>query len=138
MARTVEALGSGIGGENVASLSEAKLRRPTGKDSGMADPTREEIDAKLAAVEARIEARLVGIDGKLDRITDQIVTMASQVKESKEAASGAKDAVNSMKWHTLATVLGAVAIILAMWTIWAQGMEFVAALMSQGPSGTGG
>ena len=71
----------------------------------MADPTREEIDAKLAAVEARIETRLVGIDGKLDRIVDQIGVMNDGVKEAKDTSVRALEAVNSMKWHTLATVL---------------------------------
>lgn len=38
----------------------------------MSTPTREEIDAKLAASEARNETRFVEIAGKLDRIADSI------------------------------------------------------------------
>jgi hypothetical protein len=38
----------------------------------MADPTREEIDAKLASVEARTETRFVELSGKIDRVIDAI------------------------------------------------------------------
>lgn len=137
--RTGSAIGSGTGGESVASPSEAKPRRPTGKDSGMVGPTREEIDAKLAAVEARVEAKLVGIDGKLDRIVDQIASsvfatnqkidlLSEKVSNAGDDAREAKKAAGDIKWHVLYTALGVVAVIFAMWAVWAQGIEMVAGL----------
>jgi hypothetical protein len=38
----------------------------------MAEPTREEIDAKIAAVDARVETRFVELAGKIDRIADAV------------------------------------------------------------------
>ncbi|WP_323795023.1 hypothetical protein [Nisaea sp.] len=105
----------------------------------MVGPTREEIDAKLAAVEARVEAKLVGIDGKLDRIVDQIANSVSatnqkidllseKVSTAGDDAREAKKAAGDIKWHVLYTALGVVAVIFAMWAVWAQGIEMVAGL----------
>ncbi|GGK27872.1 hypothetical protein GCM10011322_13000 [Salinarimonas ramus] len=41
----------------------------------MDGPTHQELDAKIALVEARLDARLVGLDGKIDRLADQISGM---------------------------------------------------------------
>jgi hypothetical protein len=46
----------------------------------MADPTREEFDAKLATVEARTETRFIELSGKIDRLSDAVSTFASNVR----------------------------------------------------------
>lgn len=89
---------------------DANAPKDTAGEKTVADPTREEFDAKLATVEARLEARLVGIDGKLDRIGDQVANFASisgvkmdgladQAREAKAAAQDAKSAAGAIKWH---------------------------------------
>lgn len=44
----------------------------TAGGENMTDPTREEIDAKLAVIEARTETRFVELSGKIDRVIDTI------------------------------------------------------------------
>lgn len=98
----------------------------------MSDITREEHDAKLEAVEARLETKLVTMDAKLDRIGGQISAaverLSSETMGAKEAAQRAelradeaRSAASSMKWNILFTALGAVAVLVAFWAIW-QGM----------------
>lgn len=110
----------------------------------VADPTREEIDAKLAAVEARLETKLVGIDGKLDRLADQITmssssvtskleTVAEQTKDARDSARQAQSAASGIKWHIIYTAIGVIAIIVAMWGIWTQGIEMVTGLVGAVP-----
>jgi hypothetical protein len=60
-------------------------------DATMSTPTREEIDAKLSASEARVEARLAAIEGRFGRIdavlqsiSDQIKTIAADTKTLRQ------------------------------------------------------
>ena len=85
-------------------------------------PSREEVDAKLEAVEARLETRLVSIDGKLDRIVDR-------VEIAVDAARAASLAASTIKWHIFFSFVGGIAIILAIWALWAQGMAVIATLL---------
>lgn len=55
----------------------------TSYDGDMATVTREEIDAKLEAVEARTETKLAGIDGKIDRLGDQLVRVSADISAFK-------------------------------------------------------
>lgn len=92
----------------------------------MADPTREEYDAKLEAVEARLETRLMGIDGKLDRLFDRVDYAANQAREARSAAT-------NIKWNILFTAIGSIAVLFAAFALWAQGVEMVGALLSAKP-----
>lgn len=83
----------------------------------MTDPTREEMDAKLDAVEARLETRLTSIDGKLDRLFDNVNYVARTATEAKNAADKAHDAASNIKWNILFTALGVLGVIVAMWAI---------------------
>jgi hypothetical protein len=47
----------------------------------MAAPTREEIDAKLAAAEARSETRFVELSGKIDRLADTVGSLRTAVTQ---------------------------------------------------------
>jgi hypothetical protein len=86
----------------------------------MSDPTREEIDAKLAAVEARTEARFVELSGKIDRVIDAIsrsntdfTTVAGQLR--KEMGEVKTDNKNT-RWTITATmILALLAAIAALW-----------------------
>ena len=104
-----------------SSPSEAK---------NMSDPTREEIDAKIEASEARVEARLTAIDGKLDRLFDRLQVAISQTGDAKDAALAAQKAASSTKWNILFTALASIAALLAVWALWVQAAEMVATLLS--------
>ncbi len=100
------------------------------EELSMSDPTREEYDAKLEAVEARLETRLVSIDGKLDRLFDKVELAVGQSAEARTAANDARKAATEIKWHIIFTALATLGILLAAWAIWAQGVEMVGTLLS--------
>ena len=60
----------------MAKLVPLKASEPatasTSQGANMADQTREEVDAKLAAAEARSETRFVELSGKIDRVIDAV------------------------------------------------------------------
>lgn len=95
----------------------------------MADQDQSTTDLKIALVEQRLETKLVSIDAKLDRLFDSLSYVGEQAKEAKEAAQEARTAATNVKWNIAFAALGTVAILLAMWGIWAQGVEMVAGLL---------
>jgi len=50
-------------------------------EDSMAEPTREEFDAKLAVVEARSETRFMELSGKIDRVVDAVGILNSTVEK---------------------------------------------------------
>ena len=70
-------------------------------------PSREEVNAKLEAVEARLETRLTSMDGKLDRLLDKITVVGETAKEAKTAAS-------TIKWNILITAVATLAALIAV------------------------
>lgn len=108
---------------------EAAKRASGGLD--MADhPSREEMNAKLEAVEARLETRLTSIDVKLDRIGDRVETAVEQSRDAKTAANDARSAATSTKWNILFTAIGVATVLIAAWAIMMQGMEMIGTLLS--------
>lgn len=71
---------------------------------------RELTDAKLEAVEARVETRLTGIEGKIDRLLDRVEASVTAAKEAKSEATLAKTAAGNTKWNILFTGLAVVAL----------------------------
>ena len=49
----------------------------------MPEQTREEIDAKFAAVEARTDTKIVRIDGKLELILTKMTDLSAQIQAIK-------------------------------------------------------
>lgn len=122
----------------VVLTSAASIDPPSdsGGKSDMADtPTRNEIDAKLEAAEARTATALARIDGKLDRLFDRVEVAIQQTTEAKASAEaarqeaiGARTASQNVKWNVVATGLVVVGILLAAWAIWVQGIEMVSGI----------
>ena len=109
----------------------------------MSEVTRDEIDAKIAAAEARLEtglarmegkfdaglsrmegkldAGLLRMEGKFDTVVTELTHVVSALKDTKEEARLAKVAASAISWNIGFTVLTAVAaliaVILTMWTI---------------------
>jgi hypothetical protein len=131
----------------------------------MSDVSREEMNAKLEAVEARTEARFTTLDAKIDKLSGQIevafksLTMdvaaaknesagaTEAAKEAKDEARGAREAAASTKWNLWAMGLAVIAVILTMWALQMQSQDFAIGLRDAAtqsappapppPSGTG-
>ena len=77
-------------------------------------PTREEIDAKLALGEARVETALARLDGKMDILLNEVRHVGATAERAERAAS-------NIKWNVFFTALGTVgvvvAVIIAMWAV---------------------
>lgn len=113
-------------------------REPT-EEREMNGPSREEYDAKLEAVEARLETRLATIegkmerfaatiDGKLDRLSDQMTNVASAASRAETAADAAKTSASNVKWNVLFISLTTAALVLGSIALWLQGIEMVTGL----------
>lgn len=100
----------------------------------MSEPTREEFDAKLGMVEARLDVKLAGIEGKLDRLSDQIGFVLTATNEAKAASFDARQAASNVKWNIAFTALAVIAVILALWGVWVQGVEMVETLLGALPA----
>ncbi len=94
-------------------------------DYTMTQPTREEIDAKLQAAEARTEARFVSLDGKLDLVLNQISGFNDQVRDLKaeikndvkELRSEVRSENKTTRWTVFAIAVAAlVGGLGALWT----------------------
>lgn len=80
-----------------------------GSASAMPDPTREEIDAKLATVEARTETRFVELSGKIDRVADSISVLANSVSTVRTEV---KHESSLTRWTMAGLVIAGIA---ALW-----------------------
>lgn len=81
-------------------------------------PAREEIAARLEAVEARTETRFVVLDGKLDRLADSIAALNGSIAELKTTAGSisteAAKENKSTRTTILVTVIGAAIAIVGL------------------------
>lgn len=76
----------------------------------MPNPTREEIDAKLEAVEARTETRLAQMDGKIDRVLDAVGNLTTAVATNRTES---KEDARLTRWSIVGLAVGALALALA-------------------------
>jgi hypothetical protein len=122
-------------------------KRAVKRKSGMSDVTREEINAKLEAVEARVEARYVALEGKIDRIGDQIanavIVLGAKSDQSTEAARRAEDkaetagkSASGTRWTVVGTAIALLAILLGILSVWQDGLSMVGTLLSAKPVAT--
>lgn len=97
----------------------------------MTAPTREEIDAKLAATEARIETKLTALESKFDLIATKIDYAIGQISSSQEvvqktadraenAALRAEEITHSTRWNMIFLALAVVASVIATLAFGAQ------------------
>lgn len=111
------------------------LTIPDHKDQTMTDteaPSREEVNAKIETVEARLDSKLATINGKLDRMFDRMELVVNTSNDAKDAANKARNSASTIKWNILFTAVGVVATLFAAWAIWSQGMELVATVLGVG------
>lgn len=127
------------------------------EEIGMAAPSREEIDAKLEAAEARTEARIAALEGKFDLVGQKIESLVGYVhhlnvnvdERMQSLRGGMSDLKNEMKEvrqdnrstrrTIILTVIGAV--IAALAALWATQDNLLSAIqlgqtMHTAPSAT--
>lgn len=123
---------------HVAPKKSDTASKPEGasgaREKIMAEPTREEIVARIEASEARVEARLTGLDGKLDRLFDRVEVAITEANRAGGLAEDARKAALSTKWNILFTALGVVAVLVAAFALWAQGVEMVSGILGALPN----
>lgn len=88
-----------------------------GERSKMTAPTREEVHAQLATVEARAETRFVELSGKIDRLADSVTTLTTGVtNQLAEVRREVRSENTFTRWTiviaVLTSLIGAVA---ALW-----------------------
>lgn len=87
--------------------------------------TREEIDAKLQLNEARIDTKVAQLDAKIDRVTDLIASLRSdidrQAKATSESFSQVKSTLDSAKgdnrftrWTIVVTAITSVIAVVGL------------------------
>ena len=83
----------------------------------MTDITREEMDAKLATVEARAETRFAELSGKLDRILDSMSAATERSIELRADIAGVKSDNKFTRLTIIVAVFASVlAAVAALWT----------------------
>lgn len=111
------ALAAFSAGDFVTQATKADLKSPdqaVPAGDAMADPTREEFDAKLATVEARAETRFTELGGKIDRVADSIMSLGSTMRSDLDDLRGEMRVVRSdNKFTRISIIVAMVASVLA-------------------------
>jgi hypothetical protein len=96
----------------ISSLN-TDLRRST----DMADPTREEFDAKLEAVEARAESRFMELSGKIDRLADSVTLLTGGLTmQTADIRREVRSENNFTRWTiVIAVVTSLIGAVAALW-----------------------
>lgn len=77
----------------------------------MPDPTREEVDAKIAASEARTDTKLAKIDGKLDLVIAKIDHVTESNSFLHKEIADSRRAVIANGWIIFAAIIAVIAIL---------------------------
>jgi len=123
---------------NVISGSASKIEH-----IDMANPTREEIDAKLATTEARIETKLTSLEGKFDLISSKIDFAIQQMVISQDVtqktaeraetvALRTEEIARSSRWNMVFLALAVVASVIATLGFGAQMFDLASNLFQAG------
>jgi hypothetical protein len=85
-AQNVIVLRSGLYAANVGSLPvSGETPNLNSKEYAMADVTRDEIDAKLEASEARADTKLARLEGKLDLVVETVRSSRDEARDNRRA-----------------------------------------------------
>ena len=104
------------------------------------------VDAKVEGMKAQNDARFAEVLAGIDKIgaslsahgeivKDRLTSIDEELRVVKTSAQDAEKAAKGVKWNIVATALGMVALLFAMWAIWAQGVEMVAGLLGASSGG---
>ena len=102
----------------------------------MSDPTREEIDTKLALVEARLDTRIASLDGKIDRMVDAQIRLAGDVKSWRDGLEGQigeiRGDLRSSRNYVIGAALTLAGLIIGFFAFGVQMLELASAIFSAG------
>jgi hypothetical protein len=110
--------GTGDGGGGV----DAETHRYVDKSM---ETVKAQNDARFAEVLTGIEKVNNNLSAFGDIVRTRLDTMDGDLKDAKDAAKHAESATRSIKWNILATAIAVIGVLLATWSIWAQGIEMV-------------
>lgn len=125
----------------VSGHSKTQQRAASRKGGSiMSNPTREEVAAQFEATEARIETKLVSLEGKFDltaaKIDNALSQIASSQKVAQETAKRAETAATnalaaniSNRWNVLFIALAVVGTVIAMFAFGAQMFSIASSLI---------
>ena len=102
-------------------------------------PSRDEVDAKLVAVEARLDTKISDLRGD---IREGFADMRTLIGESNNKSQNALESsqrlehlVSNTRWQLIGLTVAAVVIILTTFGIWQQGIEILASALRTGQGG---
>lgn len=115
-----------------ATKRSSARRKQQGSVSMSDTPTREEINAKLEAAEARSETRFTELSGKIDRITESIASFSASVSRELHAVHEQMVEVKrdnrETRWTIVVTVI--LAILAAIGALWVTQANLLAAFQT--------
>lgn len=94
--------------------SSAVGYQPSPRRVSMSDVSREEVNAKLEATEARLDAKLANIAAELRVNSNLIATSIEASRSAQKAAEQAKDAAVATRWNIVISVLATAAILVSL------------------------
>lgn len=77
----------------------------------MPDPTREEMDAKIAASEARTDTKIARLEGKLDLVITKIDHVTESNRFLHKEVADSRRAVIANGWIIFAAIIAVIAIL---------------------------
>lgn len=109
-----------------------RLNEPVFTGDAMADMTREEMDAKLATVEARAETRFAELSGKIDRVMDSINAFGGRLSDELGVVKSQVAAVQSdNKWTRWTIIIALVTSLIAgIGALWVTQSNLLAAFQT--------
>lgn len=105
---------SAVGERFSKSDTTQPTRTNSQKEADMAEITRDELNARLEAVESRLDSKLASISAELRVISTQLVTSIEISRKAESAANAAKDAAIATRWNIALTALATVGVVVAV------------------------
>jgi len=97
----------------LSDVSSRQKKMPPKQDASMSDPTREEIQAQIAASEARTDTRIARLEGKLETMQ---ATLSGKIDAIGEKISADHEFNRSTRWVQYGLALALAALIVTMAT----------------------
>jgi hypothetical protein len=104
--------------------AEYILSRPQTGTIEMTDPTREEIDAKIEASEARTDTKMAHLEGKIDLVISKLDSSISETRQMRADVKDDSRATRANQWVIFfglaGIIIASLALIVAFFTLGTQ------------------
>lgn len=102
-------------------------------------PSRDEMDARIEAVEARLDTKISELRGDIREGFAEMKVLLSDVnnraQNAVDASQRLEKSVSSTRWQLIGIALASIIIILTTFGIWQQGIETIATVLQSKPGG---